>query len=144
MYADVVWADAVTANAKGRSTDNFIVRKFRKKNLRDRDICDTSAEDAKDRILTGYPAIERCNGPHTDIRRWSYTRAEYKLSISGMNIYLREKLTGNTISVMVQYPAADKCDPDRLYESELNGLGVPGMCQLIIQILKSKVTNSNS
>jgi hypothetical protein len=33
VYADVVWADAVTANAKGRSTDNFIVRKFRKKIL---------------------------------------------------------------------------------------------------------------
>ena len=31
VYADVVWADDVTANAKGRSTDNFIVRKFRKK-----------------------------------------------------------------------------------------------------------------
>lgn len=102
LYADVVWADAVT-NAKGTSTDNFIVRKFRKKNLRDRDICDTSAEGAKDRILTGYPVIKRCNGPHTDIRRWSYTRAEYKLSVSGMSIYLRGKLTGNTISVMVQY-----------------------------------------
>jgi len=33
VYVNVVWADAVTANAKGRSTDNFIVRKFRKKIL---------------------------------------------------------------------------------------------------------------
>ena len=69
VYADVVWADDVTANAKGRSTDSFIVRKFRKKNLRSRDICDTSAKDAKDRILSGYLVIKRCNGPHIGIQR---------------------------------------------------------------------------
>lgn len=83
----------MTANAKGRSAGNFIVRKIRKKDLKDRDIYDTSTKDAKDRILSGYLVIERCNGPHTDIRRWSYTRAEYKLSVSGMNTYLRENLT---------------------------------------------------
>ena len=114
----------MTANAKGRSADNFIMRKFRRKNFKDRDICDTSAKGAKDRVLSGYPVIERCNGPHTDIQRWSYTRAEYKLSVSGMNTYLRKKLTENTISVMVLIcPAPDKCDLDRSYESELDGFG---------------------
>ena len=44
------------------------------------------------------------------------------MSVSGMNTYLQEKLTDTTISLMVQCPTSDKCDPDRLYESELDGL----------------------
>ena len=88
---------AVIADAKGRNADNFVVRKFRRKNLKDQDICVTSAKDAKDRILSGYLVIERCNGPYTDIRRWSCTRAEYKLSVSGVNTYLREILIENSI-----------------------------------------------
>ena len=63
MIPDLESVYAVIADAKGRNADNFVVRKFRKKNLRNRDICDTSAKDAKDRILSGYLVIKRCNGP---------------------------------------------------------------------------------
>jgi hypothetical protein len=54
-YADVVWADAVTANAKGRSTDNFIVRKFRKKILE----IGIFAIQAQKALRTGYCRVIR-------------------------------------------------------------------------------------
>ena len=42
------------------------------------------------------------------------------------NTCLREKLTEKLFCHVLIYPASDKCDPDRLYESELDGLGSAG------------------